>query len=168
MLLFNNTLSLAKKQIPLCEKAFSTLVKQEAFVDFSDKEISLLEDYRSAAIKNNNSRWPNPQIIKYKGRDYRVIEILGAGGHGKVYHVVDNDGQEFTLKVFRSRGGPSLENAEQKGIPSVAIRGETHELLPEIKIEKYHFVHGLSIEEINRNLDLHNELREKILFAFEK
>ena len=39
------------------------------------------------------------QIVSSGGKDFRILDLLGAGGHGEVY-LAECEGQKYALKVY--------------------------------------------------------------------
>ena len=64
------------------------------------------------------------QIVSSGGKDFRILDLLGAGGQGEVY-LAECEGQKYALKVYIDDPHPdfcyNLRNNIEKGSPSVAI-----------------------------------------------
>ncbi len=61
------------------------------------------------------------QVITSAGRDYRIIDLLGAGGQGEVY-LAESGGEKYALKVYIDMPSAdfryNLKNNIEKGNPS--------------------------------------------------
>ena len=61
------------------------------------------------------------QIVSSGGKEFRILDLLGAGGQGEVY-LAECEGQKYALKVYIDDPHPdfcyNLRNNIEKGSPS--------------------------------------------------
>ena len=61
------------------------------------------------------------QIVSSGGKDYRILDLLGAGGQGEVY-LVEMEGAKYALKIYKDQVSAdfryNLKNNIKKGSPS--------------------------------------------------
>ena len=61
------------------------------------------------------------QIVSSGGKEFRILDLLGAGGQGEVY-LAECEGQKYALKVYIDDPHPdfryNLRNNIEKGCPS--------------------------------------------------
>ena len=64
------------------------------------------------------------QIVSSGGKDFRILDLLGAGGQGEVY-LAECEGQKYALKVYIDNPHPdfcyNLRNNIEKGSPSATF-----------------------------------------------
>lgn len=146
-----------------CQKYYSFAVPIEA------SEQKILQDYRDAREPPNPLAkiigWaPTPHSLRVRGKDYKIVETLGGGDQGVFYRGINEAGVSFALKQdeadLRQSSHYALVAAHEEGIPTIIDESTQYDLQSRTGRYRYHL--GVSVSEIEKNLNFPEPLRKKV------
>ena len=64
----------------------------------------------------------NQEITDINNVSYKILDLLGEGGQGEVYLVMDDENNQYALKIYKNKVNEefllNLEHNTEKGTPS--------------------------------------------------